>query len=40
VKELLAAYKRPAISPHVENNLRAIVTEHAKRTGMAHLPGI
>jgi trimethylamine:corrinoid methyltransferase-like protein len=40
VKELLAAYKRPTIPAQVEINLRAIVTEHAKRAGMTHLPGI
>jgi trimethylamine--corrinoid protein Co-methyltransferase len=40
VKELGAAYKRPAISPQVENNLRAIMTEQVKRAGMMELPGI
>jgi hypothetical protein len=40
VQELLVAYKRPAISPQVEDRLRAIVAEHAKRAGMTHLPGI
>jgi len=40
VKELLAGYKRPAISPEVENKLRSIMAEHARRAGMAHLPGI
>ncbi len=40
VKELVAAYKRPAISPQVENDLRAVMTEHSKRAGMTELPGI
>jgi trimethylamine--corrinoid protein Co-methyltransferase len=40
VKELLRAYKRPAISPQVESDMRALVTEQAKRAGMALLPGI
>ena len=40
VKELLRAYKRPAISPQVESDMRALVTEQAKGAGMAQLPGI
>ena len=40
VQELLASYKRPEISSQVEQNLRGIVMEQAKRHGMENLPGI
>jgi trimethylamine--corrinoid protein Co-methyltransferase len=39
-RELVSSYKRPEISSDVEQNLRAIVTEHASRAGMYHLPGV
>ncbi len=40
VNELLASYKRSALSSQAEHDLRAIVMEQARRAGMDHLPGI
>ena len=40
VRELLAGYRRPEISPQVEGELRRILTAHASRCEMNHLPGI
>jgi len=38
VSELVAAYKRPELQEGVEQELRRIVGEHAKRGGMERLP--
>lgn len=40
VNELVAAYKRPELPPEVEQRLRSIVEELAKREGMEHLPAV
>ena len=40
VRELLAAYQRPAIPPETESNLRAIVEREGGTFGLKHLPGI
>jgi trimethylamine--corrinoid protein Co-methyltransferase len=40
VNELVAAYKRPELPPEVEQRLRSIVEELAKREGMGHLPAV
>ena len=40
VAELLTAYQRPALSPELEHNMRAIVEREARQAGMDHLPGV
>jgi trimethylamine--corrinoid protein Co-methyltransferase len=38
--ELLAAYRRPALSVEIERDLRALVEREAQRAGLNHLPGL
>ena len=38
VNELVASYRRPVLQPKVEQELRRIVEEQARREGMEHLP--
>jgi trimethylamine--corrinoid protein Co-methyltransferase len=40
VRELLSSYKRQELAASVEQDLRMIVEEQAKKAGMDHLPGI
>jgi trimethylamine:corrinoid methyltransferase-like protein len=40
VKDLLAAYKRPALPSEVERELRGIVERKAKKAGMDKLPAL
>jgi trimethylamine:corrinoid methyltransferase-like protein len=40
VQELLSSYKRPELAASVEQDLRMIVEQQAKKGGMDHLPGI
>jgi trimethylamine--corrinoid protein Co-methyltransferase len=40
VQELLSSYKRPELAASVEQDLRIIVKQQAKKAGMDHLPGI
>ncbi len=40
VKDLLAAYKRPALSAEAERGIHAIVEREAKQAGLERLPGI
>ena len=40
VHDLLSSYKRPELPASVEQDLRAIVEQQAKKAGMDHLPGI
>jgi trimethylamine--corrinoid protein Co-methyltransferase len=40
VRELLASYQRPAISPEIEESLRTLAAREAGRVGMKSLPGI